>query len=132
MRHGFAHRRLSRTSEHRQAMFKNMICSLLKHESIRTTLPKAKDLRPLVERVITLGKRYARASTDAERLHIRRQAIVRIGCPETSNKVLTTLAERFKDRPGGYLRIIKAGFRYGDNAPMAVVALVDSSGEVAK
>lgn len=132
MRHGFAHRRLNRTSEHRQAMFKNMICSLLKHESVRTTLPKAKDLRPLVERVITLGKRYAKAATDAERLHIRRQTLVKVGCPETSNKVLTTLADRFKDRSGGYLRIVKAGFRYGDNAPMAVIALVDAVEEASE
>lgn len=132
MRHGFAHRRLNRTSEHRQAMFKNMICSLLKHETVRTTLPKAKELRPLVERVVTLGKRYQKASSDAERLHLRRQTLLKVGCPETSNKVLTTLAERFKDRNGGYLRIVKAGFRYGDNAPMAVISFVDSGEAEAK
>lgn len=126
MRHGFAHRRLNRTSEHRQAMFKNMICSLLKHETVKTTLPKAKELRPLVEKVVTLGKRYQKASSDAERLHLRRQTLVKVGCQETTSKVLTSLAERFKDRPGGYLRIVKAGFRYGDNAPMAVIGFVDA------
>lgn len=124
MRHGMAHRKLNRTSEHRSAMFKNMICSLMKHESIKTTLPKAKELRPLAEKVISLGKRF-KSCSESERLHIRRQAITKIGCEETANKVLTVIADRFSDRNGGYLRIIKAGNRYGDNAPMAVISMVD-------
>ena len=90
---------------------------MLKHEQIRTTLPKAKDLRPIVERLITLGKRGG--------LHARRQAIARLGDRALSEKLLTTLAERYAGRAGGYTRIIKAGFRYGDNAPMAVIELVD-------
>lgn len=124
MRHRIAHRQLNRTSEHRKAMFKNMICSLMKEECIKTTLPKAKELRPLAEKVITLGKRYQIAS-EPEKLHIHRQTIKKIGSEDISSKVLTVLAERFKERQGGYLRIIKAGSRYGDNAPMAVISFVD-------
>src|SRR6266568_4016743 len=109
MRHRKAGRGFSRTSSHRQAMFENLAGALLKHEQIRTTLPKAKDLRPIVERLITLGKRGG--------LHSRRLAIARL-----QDKVL---AERYAARPGGYTRIIKAGYRYGDDAPMAVIELVD-------
>lgn len=124
MRHGMAHRKLNRTSEHRKALFKNQICSLVQHESIRTTLPKAKELRPLAERMITLGKRYASADA-AGKLHIRRLAIAKIGCEKAVEKILTVLAERFRSRSGGYLRIIKAGLRQGDCAPMAVISFVD-------
>jgi large subunit ribosomal protein L17 len=98
-------------------MFENLAAALLKHEQIRTTLPKAKDLRPVVERLITLGKRGG--------LHARRQAIARLGDRALSEKLLTTLAQRYAGRGGGYTRIIKDGFRYGDNAPMAVIELVD-------
>jgi large subunit ribosomal protein L17 len=112
-----SHRGFSRTSAHRKAMFENLAASLIKHEQIRTTLPKAKDLRPLAERLITLGKRGG--------LHARRQAIAKLGDTKLADKLLTTLAERYADRPGGYTRIIKAGFRYGDNAPMAIIELVE-------
>ena len=117
MRHGKSGRGFSRTSSHRQAMFENMAASLLKHEQIRTTLPKAKDLRPIVERLITIGKRGG--------LHARRQAIATLGDRALADKLLTTLAERYASRAGGYTRIIKAGFRYGDDAPMAIIELVD-------
>ena len=117
MRHRKSGRGFSRTSSHRQAMFENMAASLLKHEQIRTTLPKAKDLRPIVERLITLGKRGG--------LHARRQAIATLGDRAIADKLLTTLAERYGKRSGGYIRIIKAGFRYGDDAPMAIIELVD-------
>ncbi|GHS91176.1 50S ribosomal protein L17 [Alphaproteobacteria bacterium] len=127
MKHGIAHRKLNRTSEHRAAMFKNMLCSLMDKESLQTTLVKAKDLRPLAEKVITLGKRYQEAATAAERLHLRRQTIQKIGCEKTASKVLTTLADLFKERKGGYVRITKNGFRYGDSAPMAVISFVEFS-----
>ena len=117
MRHRMSHRGFSRTSTHRKAMFENLAAALLKHEQIRTTLPKAKDLRPIVERLITLGKRGG--------LHARRQAIAKLGDKALAEKLLTTLAERYADRPGGYTRIIKAGFRYGDDAPMALIELVE-------
>ena len=117
MRHRMKHRGFSRTSAHRKAMFENLAAALLKHEQIRTTLPKAKDLRPIVERLITLGKRGG--------LHARRQAIAKLGDKALAEKLLTTLAERYADRPGGYTRIIKAGFRYGDDAPMALIELVE-------
>ena len=117
MRHRKSGRGFSRTSSHRQAMFENMAASLLKHEQIRTTLPKAKDLRPIVERLITLGKRGG--------LHARRQAIATLGDRAIADKLLTTLAERYASRAGGYTRIIKAGFRYGDDAPLAIIELVD-------
>jgi large subunit ribosomal protein L17 len=116
MRHRMKHRGFSRTSAHRKAMFENLAAALVKHEQIRTTLPKAKDLRPIVERLITLGKRGG--------LHARRQAIAKLGDKALAEKLLTTLAERYADRPGGYTRIIKAGFRYGDDAPMALIELV--------
>ena len=111
------HRGFSRTSAHRKAMFENLAAALVKHEQIRTTLPKAKDLRPIVERLITLGKRGG--------LHARRQAIARLGDKALADKLLTALAERYADRPGGYTRIIKAGFRYGDDAPMALIELIE-------
>lgn len=98
-------------------MFENLAAALLKHEQIRTTLPKAKDLRPIVERLITLGKRGG--------LHARRQAIAKLQDKALADKLLTTLAARYAGRPGGYTRIVKAGFRYGDDAPMAVIELVD-------
>ncbi|HTT81448.1 MAG TPA: 50S ribosomal protein L17 [Stellaceae bacterium] len=117
MRHRMAHRGFSRHSAHRKAMFENLAAALLKHEQIRTTLPKAKDLRPIVERLITLGKKGG--------LHARRQAIARLQDARLAEKLLTTLAERYAGRAGGYTRIIKAGFRYGDDAPMAIIELVD-------
>src|SRR5947207_4895125 len=117
MRHRMHHRGFSRTSAHRKAMFENLAAALIKHEQIRTTLPKAKDLRPIVERLITLGKRGG--------LHARRQAIARLQNAGLADKLMTTLAERYADRPGGYTRILKAGFRYGDDAAMAIIELVD-------
>ena len=117
MRHRMNHRGFSRRSAHRKAMFENLAAALLKHEQIRTTLPKAKDLRPIVERLITLGKRGG--------LHARRQAIAKLGDKGLADKLLTTLAERYAERPGGYTRIVKAGFRYGDDAPMALIELVE-------
>ena len=98
-------------------MFENLAASLIKHEQIRTTLPKAKDLRPIVERLITLGKRGG--------LHARRQAMAKLQDRALAEKLLTILAERYADRAGGYTRIVKAGFRYGDAAPMAIIELVD-------
>jgi large subunit ribosomal protein L17 len=117
MRHGVAGRKLNVTSTHRAAMFRNMATSLLKHEQITTTLPKAKELRPYVERIITLGKRGG--------LHARRQAYAVIMDEKVVDKLFTTIAERYKARAGGYTRVLKAGFRYGDAAAMAVIELVD-------
>jgi large subunit ribosomal protein L17 len=117
MRHGFSGRRFNRTSEHRNAMFANMSASLIKHEQIVTTLPKAKDLRPIVEKLVTLAKKGG--------LHARRQAISQIKDEVQVRKLFDVLAARYKDRNGGYLRIMKAGFRYGDNAPVAVIEFVD-------
>ncbi len=117
MRHGFAHRRFNRSSEHRKAMFANMAAALIKHEQIVTTLPKAKDLRPIVEKLVTLGKRGD--------LHARRQAIAQIRDQDQARKLFDVLGPRYKERNGGYLRIMKAGFRFGDNAPMAVIEFVD-------
>ncbi len=117
MRHGFKGRQLNRTSEHRQAMFANMAASLIKHEQIVTTLPKAKDLRPIVEKLITLGKKGS--------LHARRQAISQIRDAEQAKKLFDVLAKRYADRKGGYTRIMKAGFRHGDNAAVAVIEFVD-------
>ncbi len=117
MRHGMSHRKLGRTSEHRKALFANMAAALIKHEQIKTTLPKAKELRPIVEKLITLGKRGG--------LHARRQAISQIRDAAMVDKLFGTLAERYKDRPGGYSRVLKAGFRYGDMAAMAFIELVD-------
>lgn len=117
MRHKLSGRKLGVTSSHRKAMFGNLCHALIKHEQITTTLPKAKDLRPVVERLITLGKRG--------NLHARRQAIAEIRDVELVEKLFTTIAERYKERKGGYTRVLKAGFRYGDNAPMAIIELVD-------
>lgn len=117
MRHGIAGRKLSVTSAHRVAMFRNMATSLLKHEQITTTLPKAKELRPYVERIITLGKRGD--------LHARRQALAQIRDEKVVTKLFTEIADRYKARQGGYCRVLKAGVRYGDAATMAVVELVD-------
>ena len=115
MRHGFAHRRLNRTVEHRKSMLANMACSLIEHEQIKTTLPKAKELRPYVEKLITLAKRGD--------LHARRLAIAQIKHEEPVRKLFDVLAERYRERPGGYTRVLKAGFRYGDMAP--IIELVD-------
>ena len=117
MYHGRAKRRFNRTAEHRKAMFANMCQNLIKHEQITTTLPKAKDLRPVVEKLVTLGKRGD--------LHARRQAIAQIKDVALVAKLFAVLGPRYKDRAGGYTRIMKAGFRYGDNAPLAVIELVD-------
>ncbi|MBV8568282.1 MAG: 50S ribosomal protein L17 [Methylobacteriaceae bacterium] len=117
MYHGRAARRFNRTAEHRQAMFANMSAALIKHEQIITTLPKAKDLRPVVEKLVTLGKRGD--------LHARRLAIARIRDLAMVRKLFEVLGPRYKGRAGGYLRVVKAGFRYGDNAPMAVIEFVD-------
>ena len=117
MRHGFRGRRFNRSSEHRKAMFANMCQALIKHEQIVTTLPKAKDLRPVIEKLITLGKRGD--------LHARRQAISQIKDVALVRKLFEVLGPRYKDRHGGYSRVMKAGFRYGDNAPMAVIEFVD-------
>ncbi len=117
MRHGFRGRRFNRTVEHRQAMFANMSAALIKHEQIVTTLPKAKDLRPIVEKLITLGKRGD--------LHARRIAMSRLRDEGMVKKLFEVIGPRYADRPGGYCRVLKAGFRYGDNAPMAVIEFVD-------
>ncbi len=117
MYHGRAKRRFNRTHEHRKAMFANMCQALIKHEQIVTTLPKAKDLRPVVEKLVTLGKRGD--------LHARRQAIAQIKDVDLVRKLFDTLGPRYKERPGGYTRVLKAGFRYGDNAAMAVIEFVD-------
>ena len=117
MRHGLRGRKLNRTSGHRRALFANLAAALIKHEQIKTTLPKAKDLRPVVERLITLGKRG--------NLHARRQAYAMLRNDTVTQKLFGALAERYKTRNGGYTRVLKAGFRYGDMAPMAVIELVD-------
>ena len=117
MRHGVAHRKLGRTSAHRASMFANMSASLIKHEQIVTTLPKAKELRPFVEKLVTLAKRGD--------LHARRQAISQVRDVEQVGKLFATLGPRYAARQGGYIRVLKAGFRYGDNAPMAVIEFVD-------
>jgi large subunit ribosomal protein L17 len=117
MRHGNSNRKLNRTASHRKAMFANMSAALIKHEQIETTLPKAKELRPIVERLITLGKRGD--------LHARRQAISQVRDETQVHKLFGVLGPRYKDRQGGYIRILKAGFRYGDNAARAIIEFVD-------
>lgn len=117
MRHGMKGRKLNRTSSHRKAMFANMASALVKHEQIVTTLPKAKELKPFVDKLITLGKKGTLAA--------RRQAIATMRDETQARKLFDTLADRYKDRTGGYSRVLKAGYRYGDNAPMAVIELVD-------
>ena len=123
MKHGVKQRKLNRKSPHRQAMFANMAAALVKHEQITTTLPKAKELRPLVEKLITWGKK-ARANPE-NALANRREVMSRLRDQTQTRKIFDTLAERYEGREGGYCRIMKAGFRYGDNAPMAVIELVD-------
>ena len=121
MRHGSGYRKLNRTHEHRKAMFSNMAGSLIEHEQIKTTLPKAKDLKRVVEKLITLGKRGD--------LHARRQAAARLKQDMHVAKLFDVLGPRYKERNGGYVRVLKAGFRYGDMAPMAIVELVDRDPE---
>jgi large subunit ribosomal protein L17 len=117
MRHGKARRKLGRKPEHRKAMFANMAAALIKHEQIMTTLPKAKELAPVVEKLVTLGKRGD--------LHARRQAVAQMRDVAMVKKLFDVLGPRYKDREGGYTRVLKAGFRYGDSAPVAVIELVD-------
>jgi large subunit ribosomal protein L17 len=117
MYHRKSYRRFGRSSEHRQAMFANLAASLIKHEQIITTLPKAKDLRPVVEKLVTLGKRGD--------LHARRQALAKLGDAAIVTKLIDVLGPRYKARQGGYTRILKAGYRYGDAAPVAVIEFVD-------
>jgi large subunit ribosomal protein L17 len=117
MRHGVGHKKLNRTGSHRQAMFGNMAAALIKHEQIVTTLPKAKALRPVVERLVTLAKKGDLAS--------RRLVVSRMRDETQAKKLFDTLAPRYKARAGGYTRVLKAGYRYGDNAPLAVIEFVD-------
>lgn len=121
MRHGKSGRKLNRTASHRKAMFANMAAALIKHEQIVTTLPKAKELKPIADKLITLAKRGD--------LHARRQAISQIRDKDMVAKLFETLGARYEERKGGYTRVLKAGFRYGDNAPMAVIELVDRDPE---
>ncbi|MAP17735.1 MAG: 50S ribosomal protein L17 [Aurantimonas sp.] len=121
MRHAKRGRKLNRTASHRKAMFANMVASLILHEQIVTTLPKAKELRPIVEKMITLGKRGD--------LHARRQAFSQVRDPSVIGKLFDTLAPRYAERNGGYTRVLKAGFRRGDNAPLAVIEFVDRDPE---
>ena len=124
MRHKLAHKKLNRTSEHRKALIKNMLNSLVKYEQLTTTLPKAKVLRPEAEKLITIGKKDSLANT--KRLVSKLQNI------QTVNKIRKTLSKRYETRKGGYIRIIKAGYRYGDNAPMAIIEFVDRDVEAKK
>lgn len=117
MRHGVAKRRLNRTVEHRSSMLANMACSLIEHEQIKTTLPKAKELRPYLDKLVTLAKRGD--------LHARRQALALIKQEAPVRKLFDVLATRYGERQGGYTRVLRAGFRYGDMAPMAIIELVD-------
>ena len=117
MRHKFAHRKLNRTSEHRKALFKNMLNSLIKYEQITTTLPKAKELQPKMDKVITLGKK--------NNLHSKQNLFARLQSKTSVDKLSKILSERYGKRKGGYSRVIRAGYRYGDDAPMAVIELVD-------
>ncbi len=117
MRHGMANKKLNRTSEHRKALLKNMLNSLIKYEQIKTTLPKAKFLKPQADKIITLGKKGS--------LHSTKILVSQLQDIKSANKVKKTLSKRYEKRSGGYTRIIKAGFRYGDNAPMAIIEFVD-------
>ena len=117
MRHGMAHKKLNRTSEHRKALLKNMLNSLIKYEQIKTTLPKAKFLKPQADKIITLGKK--------DTLHNTKILVSQLQDVKSANKVKKTLSKRYEKRVGGYTRIIKAGYRYGDNAPMAIIEFVD-------
>ena len=124
MRHGLVNKKLNRTSEHRKALLKNMLNSLVKYEQIKTTLPKAKFLKPQADKIITLGKK--------DSLHNTKILISQLQDIKSANKVKKTLSKRYEKRAGGYTRIIKAGFRYGDNAPMAVIEFVDRDIEAKK
>lgn len=117
MRHRIAHRKLNRTSEHRKALFKNMLNSLIKYEQITTTLPKAKELKPKIDKVITLGKK--------NNLHSKKDLFSKLQDKSSVDKLIKTLSQRYEKRKGGYSRVIKAGFRYGDDAPMAIIELID-------
>jgi len=117
MRHGIVNKKLNRTSEHRKALLKNMLNSLIMYEQIKTTLPKAKFLKPQAEKIITLGKK--------DTLHNTKMLVSQLQDTKSANKVKKTLSKRYEKRSGGYTRIIKAGFRYGDNAPMAIIEFVD-------
>ena len=117
MKHKIKGRKLNRTSAHRKALFKNLAAALIEHEQITTTLPKAKDLRPVIEKMITIGKKGT--------LHARRQLISKLPKSADFKKIMTELPERYKERKGGYTRIIKKGYRYGDSAPMAIIEFVD-------
>jgi len=121
MRHGMSGRKLNRTSSHRKALFSNMANALIKHEQIKTTLPKAKELRPVVEKLVTLGKRG--------NLHARRQAFAMLRDDGMTRKLFDTLAGRYAERQGGYTRVLKAGHRRGDAAPMAIIEFVDRDPE---
>ena len=124
MRHGLANKKLNRTSEHRKALLKNMLNSLIKYEQIKTTLPKAKFLKPQADKIITLGKK--------DNLQTTKILVSKLQDIKSANKVKKTLSKRYEKRSGGYTRIIKAGFRYGDNAPMAIIELVDRDIEAKK
>jgi len=124
MRHGFANKKLNRTSSHRKALLKNMLNSLIKYEQITTTLSKAKFLKPQADKIITLGKK--------EQLHSTKILMSKLQDIKLTNKVTKTLSKRYEKRKGGYTRIVKAGFRYGDNAPMAVIEFVDRDVEAKK
>ena len=124
MRHGMANKKLNRTSEHRKALLKNMLNSLIKYEQIKTTLPKAKFLKPQADKIITLGKK--------DTLQTSKLLVSKLQDTKSANKVKKTLSKRYEKRKGGYTRIIKAGFRYGDNAPMAIIEFVDRDAEAKK
>ena len=124
MRHGMANKKLNRTSEHRKALLKNMLNSLIKYEQIKTTLPKAKFLKPQADKIITLGKK--------DTLQTSKLLVSQLQDSKSANKVKKTLSKRYEKRNGGYTRIIKAGFRYGDNAPMAIIEFVDRNVEAKK
>ena len=124
MRHGMVNKKLNRTSEHRKALLKNMLNSLIKYEQIKTTLPKAKFLKPQAEKIITLGKK--------DTLQTTKLLVSKLQDSKSANKVKKTLSKRYEKRSGGYTRIIKAGFRYGDNAPMAIIEFVDRDVEAKK
>ena len=124
MRHKIGHRKLNRTSEHRKALFKNMLNSLIKYEQITTTLPKAKELKPKIDKVITLGKKKT--------LQSKKNLFSQLQSKSSVDKLSKTLSSRYEKRKGGYSRVIRAGFRYGDDAPMAVIELVDRDSEAKK
>ena len=124
MRHRFAHRKLNRTSEHRKALLKNMLNSLIKYEQITTTLPKAKELKPQIDKVITLGKK--------NNLHSKKNLFSKLQDKSSIDKLVKTLSQRYKSRQGGYSRVVKAGYRYGDDAPMAIIELIDRNVEAKK